>query len=422
MKVLVIGGGGREHALCWKIAQSPKLSKLYCAPGNAGIEALAQCCEIAADDIPALLTFARDASIDLTVVGPEVPLVAGIVDEFQKAGLKIFGPTAAAAQIEGSKAFAKQFMQKYGVPSAVTYGVFKSYKDAAKALKETPFPLVAKASGLAAGKGVIICASREEANEAVKDILLERRFGEAGASVVLEEFLEGEEASILALTDGTDYFCLPASQDHKRLLDNDQGPNTGGMGAYAPTPVITPELQVQIEERLLKPALAGLRQEGTPFTGCLYLGVMITSQGPKILEFNCRFGDPEAQAVLPLYDGDLLEALLAATEGRIRSLPAANYAGACVCVVLASGGYPTEYQKGKPISGLDQMPSEDLIIFHAGTQRKNGSIVTDGGRVLGVTARARNLREAVNLAYVGASRVHFEGMNYRRDIARRALK
>ncbi|RJP82582.1 MAG: phosphoribosylamine--glycine ligase [Candidatus Zixiibacteriota bacterium] len=419
MKVLVVGGGGREHALCWKLAQSPKLDRLFCAPGNAGIAQVAECVDLGSEDFSALVDFAREQAIDLAVVGPEVPLVAGIVDTFQAAGLKIFGPNQAAAQLEGSKVFAKQFMQRHGIPTA-RFKLFASFKDAAVALKEYSFPVVVKASGLAAGKGVIICADRDQATDALKEMLLEHRFGEAGAQVVVEEYLEGEEASILALTDSRDYLCLPSSQDHKRLLDGDQGPNTGGMGAYSPAPVVTPALQAQIEATILKPTLAGMSAEGHPFTGCLYLGIIFTRNGPQVLEYNCRFGDPETQAVLPLYDGDLLDACLATVENRVGQIPAPQPSGAAVCVVLASGGYPRHYEKGKPITGLEELP-EKVTAFHAGTRRDDGGLVTDGGRVLGITARADDLQSAVCLAFQGVSRVHFAAMHYRRDIARRAL-
>jgi phosphoribosylamine--glycine ligase len=420
MKVLVVGSGGREHALCWKLAQSPKLERLYCAPGNAGIAGMAQCVSIGSDDFTALSDFAVSEGIGLTVIGPEVPLVAGLADRLRERGLAVFGPSKAAAQIEGSKAFAKTFMNKYGIPTAA-FGVYNKYKDAALALGDCTYPVVVKASGLAAGKGVIICATRPEANEAVKNILLDRRFGEAGSAVVIEEHLEGEEASILVLTDGRGYFCLPASQDHKRLLDGDQGPNTGGMGAYAPTPVINSFLQASIEQEVLKPTLAGMEAEGALFTGCLYIGVILTKSGPRVLEYNCRFGDPETQAVLPLFDGDLLDAFLATVEGRIAGMKPAINPGAAVCVVVASGGYPATYQKGKPITGLDQVP-DGVTVFHAGTALAEGQVVTDGGRVLGVTARADNLKSAVELAYRGVEAIRFEGMTYRRDIARKALK
>jgi len=426
MNVLVIGSGGREHALCWKLSQSPKLSRLFCAPGNAGIAQLAECVSISADNLADLRDFAKQEKIDLTVVGPEAPLVAGIGDLFRAAGLKIFGPTRAAAQLEGSKAFSKRFMQKYGIPTA-RFTVHTILEDAVKSLDKYPCPLVVKASGLAAGKGVIICPNRSAAEVALHDMLSLHRFGDAGASVIIEECLIGEEASILAITDGENYFCLPASQDHKRLLDGDQGPNTGGMGAYAPAPVITPALQAQVEKDILQPTLAGLREEGSPFTGCLYIGLMITKDGPKVLEYNARFGDPETQAVLPLYDGDLLEACLASAEGDISRLKSKTSSGAAVCVVLASGGYPGSYEKGKPITGLDKVP-DGVVVFHAGTKLSGGmaspkdnQIVTDGGRVLGVTARAENLKAAVELAYRGAAAIQFEGKTYRKDIGKKGL-
>jgi phosphoribosylamine--glycine ligase len=424
MNVLVIGSGGREHALCWKLRRSDSPNpthhvKLYCAPGNAGIAQIAECAPISADNLIELRDFAKQEKIDLTVVGPEGPLVAGIVDLFHDAGLRIFGPTRAAAQLEGSKAHAKRFMQKYGIPTA-RFTVHTILDDAIKSLARYSFPLVVKASGLAAGKGVIICRSRDEAETALHDMLLLHRFGGAGSSVIIEECLVGEEASILAITDGENYFCLPASQDHKRLLDGDQGPNTGGMGAYAPAPVVTPELQARVEVEILQPTLAGMREEGSPFTGCLYVGLMLTQDGPKSLEYNCRFGDPETQAVLPLYDGDLLEACLASAEGDISRTKAKESSGAAVCVVMASGGYPGSYEKGKPITGLDAIP-DGVVVFHAGTRLKDNQIVTDGGRVLGVTARAENLKAAVELAYQGVEAIGFAGKTYRKDIGKKGL-
>jgi len=428
MNVLVIGSGGREHALCWKLSQGPKLSRLYCAPGNAGIAPVARCVPICVDDLAGLRDFAKKERIDLTIVGPEAPLVLGITDYFEQHGLAIFGPCSTAAQLEGSKAFSKRFMQKYGIPTA-GFSVFQDFGAAVTALppvgarRASPlqkYPLVVKASGLAAGKGVIICSSRAEAEKTLRNILQERQFGEAGSSVVIEEYLEGEEASILALTDGENYFCFPASQDHKRLLDGDQGPNTGGMGAYAPAPVITLDLQACIEKEILQPTLAGLREEGSPFMGCLYLGLMITKDGPKVLEYNCRFGDPEAQAILPLFAGDLLEAIQITLDGRLGRYQPAFHPGSTVCIVLASGGYPGPCEKGKPITGLNDVP-DGVVVFHAGTRLKDGEIVTDGGRVLGVTARAENLKAAVDLAYRGVEVIHFDGMTYRKDIGKKGL-
>ncbi len=316
MKVLVVGSGGREHTLCWKIAQSHKLEQLYCAPGNAGIAGIANCIPIKAEDIPALRDFARIEEIDLTVVGPEVPLVDGIVDEFQSEGLKIFGPTKEASQLEGSKAFAKRFMHAQNIPTAA-YDIFKDYEEALSGLDKYSFPVVIKASGLAAGKGVIICQDRTEAENTLREIMLDSRFGEAGSEVVIEECLVGEEASILAVTDGSNYALLTSSQDHKRLLDGDRGPNTGGMGAYAPAPVVTPDLLARVEEEILIPTLTGFEQRGSKYRGCLYLGIMITPEGPKVLEYNCRFGDPETQAVLPMLKSDLLELMTASIDGTL---------------------------------------------------------------------------------------------------------
>ncbi len=419
MKVLVIGSGGREHALCWKLAQSRKLEELYCAPGNAGIAQIARCLPIAADNIHDLKEAAKIEEIDLTVVGPEAPLVGGIVDAFQEEGLRIFGPVKAAAQLEGSKAFAKRFMRSQGIPTAA-FGVYDDYNEALFALGNYTYPLVIKASGLAAGKGVIICANSSEAENALRQIMADNRFGEAGSTVVIEEYLRGEEASILAITDGETYFCLTPSQDHKRLLDGDQGPNTGGMGAYAPAPVITPELQERIEREILRPTLHGLESRGIRYTGCLYLGLMITEQGPKVLEYNVRFGDPETQAVLPLLKSDLLEIFHAALEGELYDQKIEFHPGAAACVVLASRGYPGSYEKGKVITGLDKVP-DDVVVFHAGTAEKNGEIVTSGGRVLGVTARGNDLKNALDSAYKGADTIQFEGKYFRRDIGKKAL-
>jgi phosphoribosylamine--glycine ligase len=419
VKVLVIGSGGREHTLCWKLAQSQKLDELYCAPGNAGIAQVAKCIQVSAEDIPQLRDFAKLEEIDLTVVGPEAPLVEGIVDVFQEEGLKVFGPTKKAAQLEGSKAFAKRFMQRHGIPTA-KFGLYEEYNDALFALKQYRYPLVIKASGLAAGKGVIICKDKSEAESTLKDIMIDNRFGEAGSEVVVEEYLKGEEASILAITDGEVYFCLTPSQDHKRLMDGDQGPNTGGMGAYAPAPVITPHLQERIEQEVLKPTLGGLMDRDTRYAGCLYLGLMITEDGPKVLEYNCRFGDPETQAVLPLLNSDLLELMAATIDGTLGDQQIEFHDGAAACVVMASGGYPGKYEKGKVITGFDEVP-EDVVVFHAGTAEKEGKIVTSGGRVLGVTGVGPTFENALDLAYMGVDAIEFEDKFYRKDIGKKAL-
>ncbi len=419
MKVLVVGSGGREHTLCWKLAQSRKLDELYCAPGNAGIAGIAKCVPVSADNISELKALCKIEEIDLVVVGPEAPLVAGIVDRFQAEGLRVFGPLKDAAQLEGSKAFAKKFMAGNNIPTA-SFGIYQDHDKALSALGNYTFPLVIKASGLAAGKGVIICADRNEAETTLCEMMIDSRFGDAGASVVIEECLEGEEASILAITDGRDYVCLTPSQDHKRLLDGDEGPNTGGMGAYAPAPVITPDLQARIEEDILIPTLTGLEKRGSEYSGCLYIGLMITASGPKVLEYNCRFGDPETQAVLPMLKSDLLDLMVATTDGRLGDHQVEFHDGAAVTVVLASGGYPGSYEKGKPITGLDSVP-EGVIVFHAGTAEKDNQIVTSGGRVLGVTAQSESLQNALDLAYSGIDAIEFEGKFFRKDIAQRAI-
>jgi len=421
MRLLVVGGGGREHALVWKLRQSPLVEQIFCAPGNAGIAGLAECVPIGAEDIPALRTFAQGQGIDLTVVGPEAPLVAGIVDAFQEKGLKIFGPTAQAAQLEGSKAFAKDFMHRHGIPTA-SYEIFTDF-DRAKAYVETLSPpLVVKADGLAAGKGSIVCHTREQALRALEDMLVRQVFKSAGQKVVVEEFLEGEEASVLALSDGERVLPFVPAQDHKPVYDGDRGPNTGGMGAYAPAPVVTPEVLAEVQSKILEPAVQGMAEEGIPYQGVLYAGLMITPSGPKVLEFNCRFGDPETQAILPLMESDLMEALQAAMEGRLDpSLLRMTHRWA-VCVVLASGGYPGSYEKGKEIFGLDQDFGEDVMIFHAGTRRINGRWITSGGRVLGVTALGDTLPESINRCYQAVERIHFEKVHFRRDIGQKGLR
>jgi phosphoribosylamine--glycine ligase len=420
VKVLVIGSGGREHALCWKLAQSRKLDRLYCAPGNAGIAQIAECVAVPAEDQEALVEFAGSARIDLTVVGPEAPLVNGIVNRFEKAKLAIFGPSQEAAMLEGSKAFARTFMRANGIPGA-HFAVHTDFEKAVAEAKKFSFPMVVKASGLAAGKGVVICRHPDEAEAALREMLVEGRFGEAGSSVVLEEFLEGEEASALVLTDGTAHYLLPFSQDHKRLLDGDRGPNTGGMGAYAPAPLISLPLRIFIQSRIIKPTIRCMRQRGTPYVGCLYVGLMITERGPRVLEYNCRFGDPETQAVLPLYEGDFLDALSAVLQKRIFTLKVFQQNRAAACVVLASAGYPGTYEKGKVITGLEKVP-RDVVVFHAGTKKEGDRLVTDGGRVLGVTGIGGNLSAALRAAYAGVETIQFEGKTYRKDIGEKGLR
>jgi phosphoribosylamine--glycine ligase len=422
MKVLVIGHGGREHALVWKLKQSPSVTAVFCAPGNAGT-ALEGCnVDIQATDIPRLVKFAQAERIDLTVVGPEVPLVSGIVDEFLKAGLRIFGPTKKAAELEGSKKFCKELLKKANVPTA-DFRVFTNGAEAMSyvASRETE-GFVIKADGLCAGKGVAVCTSKEEANDAIKRMLLQKEFGDAGSRILIEEKLEGQEASLLAIVDGHTIVPLEAAQDHKAAHDGDTGPNTGGMGAYSPTPLVTPQLVDFAVEKILVPTIHELRKEGRPFRGCLYAGLMLTHQGPKVLEFNVRFGDPETQAILMRLKSDLAQILFAAAEGKLEDIPPLEWdPRPAVCVVMASAGYPGEYQKGKPIRGLDdaaQVP--DAKVFHAGTIRAGDQILTDGGRVLGVTALGDNLPQAKLRAYQAVKCIRWDGAWCRKDISDKA--
>jgi phosphoribosylamine--glycine ligase len=416
MKVLVVGGGGREHALVWKIAQSPKVSQIFCAPGNAGIAKLAQCVPIGAEEIVALADFAQREEIDLTVVGPEAPLCAGIVDEFQRRGLRIFGPTKSAAEIEGSKVFCRQLLAKWRIPSP-KFAAFDDPNEAKSYIRRQGAPIVVKADGLAAGKGSIVCATLDEALRAVDRIMVEREFGDAGKRIVVEEFLTGREASVMVFTDGRTVKPMLPSRDHKRLLDNDQGPNTGGMGAYCPVPDIDASLYDEIVETIMKPTIAALAAEGRPYKGVLYGGLMLTKDGPKVLEFNCRFGDPETQAVLPLLDGDLVEICEAVIDKRLHEVEVRWRHGACICVVMASAGYPGAHEKGKVIKGIEEAESEEgVIVFHAGTFWRDEQLVTAGGRVLGVTATGRDFDEAAKKVYRAVSKIHFDGAHYRRDI------
>jgi len=416
----VVGGGGREHALVWKLKQSPRVKKIYCAPGNAGIAGDAACVNIGAEDVPALLAFAGDKGIDLTVVGPEAPLCAGITDQFEGAGLKIFGPSRAAAEIEGSKVVAKDIMAKYNIPTA-GYAVFTEPGEAVSYINRTGAPCVVKAEGLAAGKGVIVAMDKQTAVNAVKSIMVDRDFGGAGDRIVVEECLFGEEVSILAFTDGFNVVPMVSSQDHKRVFDNDRGPNTGGMGAYAPAPVYTSGLHRQVMDEILVPMIRALDAEGRTYRGVIYAGLMVTDQGPKVLEFNARFGDPETQPVLALLETDLVDIIDAVLEKRLDRIEIKWKKQASVCVVLASGGYPGVYEKGKVINGLDQVPGE-VVVFHAGTAEKEGKIVTAGGRVLGVTATGPDILTAVKSAYEAVDKINFDGMQYRRDIGRRAIE
>lgn len=421
MKILVVGSGGREHALVWKIRQSPHVKKIYCAPGNGGIAGLAECVPLKADDVAGLLDFAQHRLIDLAVIGPEVPLAAGIVDAFEHAGVKVFGPRLKAAQLEASKQFAKDAMARFGVPTAAFF-VCRSTSEVLEKSKSLGFPVVLKADGLAAGKGVVICASRDELEKAAVEMLDEKVFGRSGETVVVEEFLQGEEASILVLTDGEKCVPLASSQDHKRVFDQDKGPNTGGMGAYSPAPVITDKAMQEIMTRIVTPVVSGMAKERATYKGILYAGVMMTSQGPRVLEFNVRFGDPETQAVLPRLKSDLVEAMLWSIDGG--PAPVLEWdTRAAVCVVMTSAGYPGDYACAKPIQGLDQAQTNpNVVVFHAGTKISDGVCVTAGGRVLGVTALGETLKDACAAAYGAIGKIHFEGMHFRKDIGWRALK
>ncbi len=422
MKVLVVGGGGREHALVWKIAQSPRVSKVFCAPGNAGISQQATLAPIKANDLQGLLAFALKEAIDLTVVGPEEPLTLGIVDLFESKGLAIFGPSRKAAEIEGSKVFAKEMMRKYRIPTA-SYEIFEDREKAIAYLRKTAMPLVVKADGLAAGKGVIICHRVEEAIQAVDQIMTERAFGEAGARVVIEECLTGEEASFIAFTDGKSILPIASCQDHKAVFDGDQGPNTGGMGAYSPAPVVTEEVHKKIVERVLKPMIQGLGEEGRPYRGALYAGIMVRGGEPKVLEFNARLGDPETQPALMRMKGDILPILEACINGSLSSSTVEWDSRAAVCVVLTSQGYPGQYAKGKTITGLDEVSRmKDIFVFHAGTALQEGHIVTNGGRVLGVTGLGEDIKRAIDQTYQAVRKISWEGVHYRKDIGFKALR
>jgi phosphoribosylamine--glycine ligase len=420
MKILVIGSGGREHALVWSLAHSSVKPELYCAPGNGGIARLARCVSISGSDIPGLKNFVKTNRTDFTVVGPEEPLVQGIVDEFKKDGLVIFGPQKQAARLEGDKTFAKTLMRNYGIPTA-DFEIFTESEKAKGYIDSKNGPWVIKASGLAYGKGVTVARSKPEAYEAVDAALVKRVFGEAGKTVVIEDCLVGEEASIVALTDGETVLPLLPSQDHKALADGDQGPNTGGMGAYTPAPVVDENLAREILIKILKPTLAALKSEGIEYRGVLYAGIMVTETGPSVLEFNCRFGDPETQTVLPLVASDLVQALYACATGSLKNTTLSWHNQSAVCVVAASRGYPGSYEKGKTITGeLSDTP--DVAIFHAGTKLENGRLVTSGGRVLGVTGIAPDLTAAKEKAYAALTKIKFEGMYFRTDIADKGIR
>jgi phosphoribosylamine--glycine ligase len=420
MKILVVGSGGREHALVWKLQQSPRVRAIFCAPGNAGIGQLATNVPIKVTEREKLVQFARDERIDLTIVGPDDALAAGIVDLFQKHGLRIFGPTQSAARLESSKVFAKEFMQRHGIPTASS-GSFTDSSDARKFCQNAKYPLVVKADGLALGKGVIIARNSGEAALAVHEIMDLRKFGDAGSSILIEEFLEGEECSIHALVDGKNYLLFPGAQDHKRALDGDQGLNTGGMGTFSPpTKLLTPALEERVRREVLDPFIAGLQRDGLDYRGMLFPGLMVTSDGPKVLEFNCRFGDPETQVLLTRLESDLVEMLDATIDGRLAGVEAKWKPESAVCVILASGGYPGAYATGKPITGLDRV-AEGITVFHAGTRLADGRVVTAGGRVLGVTALAGDLATARQRAYAAVEAIDFEGRQFRRDIAVKGL-
>ena len=424
LKVLVIGSGGREHALAWKIAQSPRVEKLFCAPGNAGIAEIAECVNLKIDDLSALEKFIKDKGIGLTVVGPEVPLANGITDFFNSKNLKIFGPNKSAARLESSKVFAKNFMGKYSIPTA-SFNTFNNLESALAFVETQPEgkKFVVKADGLAAGKGVLICENRDSAKRAIEQVMKDKVFGSAGKELVIEEFLEGEEASLQIFLDSSNYVLMAAAQDHKRINDNDQGPNTGGMGAYAPAPVLDFDTVKLVEKQIIKPLIAGLKKEGIEYKGVLYIGLMISKGKPFVIEFNCRFGDPETQVVLPLLKTDLVAVLESTINGTLDNLAVEWYNNTAVCVVLASGGYPGDYKKGFEILGLDDAKKlSDTVVFHAGTALKDGKTVSSGGRVLGVTGLGPNIKDAVAKAYEAVSKIHFEGMHFRKDIAERALK
>lgn len=420
MKILVIGSGGREHALCWKLAQHPD-AEIYAAPGNIGMIDMATLVNIKVDDIQGLVDFAKAEAIDLTVVGPELPLTLGVVDAFQEAGLACFGPNKAAARLEGSKAFSKELMKKYNIPTAA-FDTFTEVAPAKAFVDEIGVPCVVKADGLAAGKGVIICMTREEADKAIEDMLSDHAFGDASATIVIEEYMEGPEVSVLAFADGKHVLPMVSAQDHKRIFDGDKGPNTGGMGAYSPAPVYTEELSKLVNETIIAPTIAAMAAEGAPFTGILYTGLMLTEKGPRVLEYNVRFGDPETQPIMVRMKSDIVDLFQACLDGTLDQATLEWYDEAAVCVIMASGGYPASSEKGVPIHGLDTISEEEAIVFHSGTALKDDQIVTNGGRVLGVTAKDTTIKGAIDKAYAAVEKITFDHMQFRRDIGARALK
>ena len=422
MRVLVIGGGGREHALVWKIIQSPRVTEVFCAPGNAGTTGIATNIPIQVDQIDQLLQFAQEKEIGLTVVGPEQPLVLGIVDLFQEKGLRIFGPTAKAAELEGSKAFSKNIMKNYGLPTA-EYEIFSSYEEARKYFAEETGPRVVKVSGLAAGKGVILCKNAEEGRNAVDAIMMDKSFGDAGDQIVIEEFLEGQEVSVLAFTDGDSVLLLDSAQDHKAAWDGDEGPNTGGMGAFSPALVFTGTMRQKVRDEIMFPVIRAMKSEGRPYRGILYAGLMLTSMGPKTLEFNARFGDPETQPLFVRMENDIVPLLEACIDGTLEEYELKWKRESSVCVVMAAKGYPGYYEKGKEISGLEEAGKlPDVVVFHGGTKNKDGKIFTNGGRVLGITATGSDTMSAIKKAYEAVEKISWDGIHFRKDIGQRPNK
>ncbi|MDR3000805.1 MAG: phosphoribosylamine--glycine ligase [Fibromonadaceae bacterium] len=421
MKVLLIGSGGREHAIALAVKKSPLCTELICAPGNPGMATLGKCFPVNIANPKEIAELAKKENADFTIIGPEGPLVDGVVDEFKKHGLLVFGPTGAAAQLEGSKAFSKEFMKRYNIPTAA-YETFSDLQKAKDYLKEHAAPIVVKASGLAAGKGAVVCMSDAEALNAVEEMLGEKAiFGESGKTVVIEEFMEGEEASIFAVCDGKDYVLLAAAQDHKRIFDEDKGPNTGGMGAYAPAPLVTEEMFACIKKEVVEPTLQGMAKEGNPYTGILFVGIMATKNGPKVVEYNCRLGDPETQVVLEIYDGDLLELFYKAANGKLKEIAETESKGYAAVVVMASEGYPGKIKDSVPVSGVSEAEKKGAVVLHAGTKIQNGELQTAGGRVFGVVGKGNDLKTALDIAYSGVKEIKFTGAQYRRDIGKKGL-
>lgn len=422
MKVLVVGSGGREHAIVWSLKKNANIEKIYCAPGNAGIGLDAECVPIGAMEFDKLVDFAKKENIDFTIIGMDDPLVGGVVDAFEKEGLRVFGPRKNAAIIEGSKAFSKDLMKKYGIPTA-KYESFTDYEEAKKYLDSQEMPIVIKADGLALGKGVLICMTREEAEEGLKEIMLDKKFGSAGNAVVIEEFLQGPEVSVLSFCDGKTVVPMVSAQDHKRALDGDKGLNTGGMGTFSPSVFYTEEMNEECMKTIFQPTVDAMAKEGRPFVGILYFGLMLTKDGMKVIEYNARFGDPETQVVLPRLKTDLLEIMEACVDGKLADMNIEWYDNAAVCVILASGGYPVEYEKGFEIKGLDEIKKyNNIVVFHAGTAEKDGKLVTNGGRVLGITGIGDNINEAIKTAYEGVEIVDFDKKHFRTDIGRKEYK